>query len=66
MCNYSLGIYNEGRELGREEGREETTLTFICKLMEKSKMTVTQALDFLDILDPAERERYQKMLTERQ
>ena len=54
----------EGREEGREEGRADTTLTVIRKLMEKSKMTVVQALDFLDVSDPVERERYQKMLAE--
>lgn len=64
MCNYSVGVYSDGRELGREEGREDMALNSIRKLMEKSKMTVTQALDFLDILDPVERERYQKMLTD--
>ena len=46
---------------GMEKGRVETTLSTLCKLMQKQNMTLDEALDFLEIPE-TERQTYREML----
>ena len=49
MCNLGEGIAEEAREEGREEGREEQTLVHLRNIIKKTKMTLEQAMDMLEV-----------------
>lgn len=65
MCNYSVGIYNDGFKEGFEEGFrescEDTLMSFIKSVVKNLHMTTEQAMIALGI--PAEEhEKYIKRL----
>ena len=49
MCNLGEGIYLEGIEVGREEGREEKLLENLRSLMEELGLTADAALKALRV-----------------
>ncbi|MDO4292542.1 MAG: hypothetical protein Q4C65_04830 [Eubacteriales bacterium] len=73
MCNLSELILEEGLEKGREDtkekgleeglekGREDTTCKMLKNLIKNMKVSLSQALDILEIPE-SERNKYQKLL----
>ena len=59
MSNYSVGVYSDGRE----EGREDTLLDSIKNLIQNLHMTAEQAMTALGI-PTEERKKYLKMLAD--
>ena len=54
-------LWKEGRQLGREEGREANLLENIQSLVKRLHLSTEQAMDALDI-PPEEREGIRKKL----
>ena len=61
MCNFSDGVFEEGRQKGVEQGIEKERIRLIRSFMEKFGFSVEKAMDFMGIA-PAERERLLAML----
>ena len=49
MCNLSQGIREEGLAEGLAEGRIDTTLCYVKRLVYKNNFSVTEAMDLLDV-----------------
>ena len=61
MCNLGMAVQLRGVEMGRAEGRAESTLLCIKNLMKNMKLTAQKAMDALKIPDE-ERTHYMEML----
>ncbi|MDO5423769.1 MAG: hypothetical protein Q4F41_08600 [Eubacteriales bacterium] len=61
MCNLSKGVEEKGIAIGKEIGKETSTLQAIKNLMETLKLTAEQAMAALKIPD-SDREKYTRML----